>query len=205
MLGLSWYFIYENVTKQQYLDFCKRHPDFYYPLCFSGKPSAVDGRNDPDKILGQVTITRLTTNVHGKAIGRLLYQIKRQACALAGNDEAVADSLESSVGVDCNIGSFICRRLDGGIGPDDLTVGNGSVDDVKASYDNIPYPNLAVEVAFKNEDRDKFVQELLELVSPWTSIQVAIGMKIEDRRTNGGHVLTCAYVFRRNPAHHLQQ
>jgi hypothetical protein len=193
--------VYENVTKQQYLDFCKRYPDFYYPLRFYGKPSSDHDKNDADKVFGQVTITRLTTDVHGRTIDRLLYQVKRQACVLAGNDESVPDSLEGAVGVDCNIGFFICRKLDGGMSPDDLTVGGSSGDQVKAAYDNRPFPNLAIEIAFKNEDRHKLVQELLELVSPWTSIQVAIGIKIEDMRTNGGHVLMSAYVFRRNQAY----
>jgi hypothetical protein len=78
----------------------------------------------------------------------------------------VIDDIASTPGMDCNISPFIHRKLDGGLIPDEVKVGG----DVLAAYDNNPFPNIAIEVAYKNEDDDELIQELLELVSGWTSV-----------------------------------
>jgi hypothetical protein len=154
-----------------------------------------EDEGDPEKIFGSVVLTRLTTDVHPATIDALMTSARRNVCELAGGDLNVFWSISGKPGMDCNIGPYIHRKLDGGLIPDQVQVGG----DVLAAYDNRPFPNIALEVAYRNEDYDKLVQELLELISPWTSVQVAIGIKIENQRHHEeeGDVLMTAYVFKR--------
>ena len=97
--------------------------------------------------------------------------------------------------MDCHIGPYSYRKIDGVLKPKQLKVGR----EVLAACDTSPFPNVVLEVAFRNEDQHKWIQELLELMSPWTSVQVSIGIKIENKRSrvDAGHVLMTAYVYNR--------
>jgi hypothetical protein len=60
------------------------------------------------------------------------------------------------------------------------------------------YPNVIWQIAYKYENIDELVYELLDCLSPSTSMQVAIGIKIDDmRETNPGLVRMTALVYRR--------
>jgi hypothetical protein len=192
--------IYECVSKKNFLDFLKKNPsvDQYGPVRFSGRKSTDgdDDKNDPDKILGTVSITRLTSDVHASTIGSVTNMILTSVFELT-QDVGVFTSISSKPGMDCNIGPYIHRKLDGGLLPIEVKVGG----DVFPAYENRPFPNVALEVAYKHEDHDQLIQELLELVSGWTSVQVAIGIKILNQRVdNVGDVLMTAYVYLRPAA-----
>ena len=60
--------IYECVSKMNFLDFIRKYPsvDRFGPLRFSGRNTS--GHNDPDKIVGCVSITKLTTDAHARTI-----------------------------------------------------------------------------------------------------------------------------------------
>jgi hypothetical protein len=63
--------IYECVSKMNFLDFIRENPsvDRFCPLRFSGRN--ISGQNDPDKIVGRVSITKLTTAAHARTVCKI--------------------------------------------------------------------------------------------------------------------------------------
>jgi hypothetical protein len=55
-----------------------------------------------------------------------------------------------------------------------------------ATADGKAFPNVVWEISYLNEDENTLIQELLLWISPLTSVQVAIGIKILDMRSKHG-------------------
>jgi hypothetical protein len=88
------------------------------------------------------------------------------------------------------------KRPDMSIGPRNGGIGNGMLDN---GY-GFPFPNLIVEVAC-SESREDLIKDLETWMSPRTSVQVAIGIKIQMCKGNSvdGAVETIeAILYRRN-------
>ena len=94
------------------------------------------------------------------------------------------------------------------IRPTGIRIGDGVLDDGFG----FPFPTLVVEAAFA-ESREQLLEDLEMWISPITSVQVAIGIKIHGRegRCEGRAVVTVeaieAIVLRRNapaPVHSLR-
>jgi hypothetical protein len=90
-------------------------------------------------------------------------------------------------------------RVDGGAYPNHHTANNQVFESGFGLF-----PNVIWQVAYKHETEDELAYELLDCLSDATSIQVAIGVKIDDQRTRmPGFVKMIAMVYRRNQVRNL--
>jgi hypothetical protein len=80
-----------------------------------------------------------------------------QVSQAASDKNAAEDSLLMVPGMTLNIGPFISRKVDSGLMPLALKVKAG----VLAAYDLRPFPNIAIEVAYQNENEFELLQQLL--------------------------------------------
>ncbi len=102
---------------------------------------------------------------------------------------------------DFKIGGVV-KQADGGLRPRGLVPELNDV--MTGTEDGNPFPNIVWEIAYMHEDEEKLIQELLLWISSYTSVQVAIGIKIVDARSrnqNGelvGDVHATVLMFRKN-------
>ena len=141
---------------------------------------------DPDEIVGDLVATEFPSHVHEHTAGNFLDQLS-DALRNAG-----CIDLQRAASIRCRVGR-ISKEPDGSLTPRGLRVG-GTVK--SATSDDLPFPNLILEVAFKNESMGKLIQELKTWMSTCTSVQVAIGIKIFERQANGTRRMLIL-VFRR--------
>jgi hypothetical protein len=88
----------------------------------------------------------------------------------------------------------VIKNPDGGVYPKDLVPDNIHI--LAATADGDAFPNIVWEVAFQNE-QDSLIEELLLWISPSTSVQVAIGVKILDQRLLDKTVRMTAFMYRK--------
>jgi hypothetical protein len=135
---------------------------------------------------GQLIILELTKPIH-------------EATAIGINGfiaEAVGGQrLVSSFGSSDSMIGGVIKKPDGGVHPKGLRPDNVHV--LVATSDGQAFPNVVWEVAYLNEDEDTLIQELLLWISPLSSVQVAIGVKIHDLRSVDNTVRMTAYMFRK--------
>jgi hypothetical protein len=93
---------------------------------------------------------------------------------------------------DSLIGNMI-KNPNGGVYPIDLRPDNINV--LAATEDGDAFPNIVWEISCQNQD---LIQDLLLWISPSTSVQVAIGIKILDQRSIDKTVRLTAYMYRKN-------
>jgi hypothetical protein len=133
--------IYECVSETNFFDFYQKKSvssvDQFGPLCFSGRKTS--GQNN-SKIFGS------TTDVYASTIDSVSNMIRTCVFELSG-DASVFTNISSKPGMDCNIGPFIHRKLDRGLIPNEVKVSG----DVLPAYDNRPFPNVALEVAYNTK------------------------------------------------------
>ncbi len=100
----------------------------------------------------------------------------------AGNSIQLIDTIEVEPSPRCRLGTRRGKEPDLSLTPSGLTIGGNILDDGKG----FPFPNIVIEVAFKNEALDPdprsqsvgFRDVIGNWLSPQTSAQVAIGLKI---------------------------
>ncbi|KAF0692146.1 hypothetical protein As57867_005478, partial [Aphanomyces stellatus] len=121
---------------------------------------------------GRVVIYSIPSFVHSKTAGRVCETIKDEII-LAGNDYmALRWTVEIATDPTCRTGNH-GQEPDCCLIPAGLAVGGA----VLEAADNHPYPNVIVEIAYKNEDLGRLRANLVRWMHN-TSVQVAIGIKI---------------------------
>jgi hypothetical protein len=135
---------------------------------------------------GQLIILELTKPVHEAVAGEILLTIT-EAVGGRGNVTSFGSS-------DSMIGGVI-KKPDGGVHPKGFRPDNVRI--LAATSDGQAFPNVVWEVAYLNEDEDTLIQELLLWISPYSSVQVVIGVKIHDLRSVDNTVRMTAYMFRK--------
>jgi hypothetical protein len=135
---------------------------------------------------GQLIILELTKPIHAAVAG----DINNFIVASVGDPRLV-----TSFGSSDSIIGGVVKNPDGGVYPKGLRPDNVHV--LAATSDRQAFPNVVWEVAYLNEDEDTLIQELLLWISPYSSVQVAIGVKIHDLRSVDNTVRMTAYMFRK--------
>ncbi|RHZ20764.1 hypothetical protein DYB31_007742 [Aphanomyces astaci] len=124
----------------------------------------------PDK--GRVVIYSISSVVHGRTSDEIYRSILMQILE-AGNDIGLISSVEGPI-VTCRTGDH-GQEPDACVTPVGLTIGGA----VLAAKGVFPYPNVIVEVAYKNDSQERLRAKLDRWMSDTTSVQVAIGIKID--------------------------
>ncbi|ETV89787.1 hypothetical protein H310_15384, partial [Aphanomyces invadans] len=120
---------------------------------------------------GRVVMYSISSFVHAKTAGRIATIIHQQV-ARTGNDFDLLDTVEMATDPTCRTGQH-GQEPDICLFPAGLAVGGA----VLAAANNHPYPNVIVEIAYKNESLGR-LRAKLERWMDNTSVQVAIGIKI---------------------------
>ncbi|CAK4088231.1 unnamed protein product [Aphanomyces euteiches] len=120
---------------------------------------------------GQVVIYSLPTETHERTAHRVYRSIMRQICR-AGNDHDLDDSLFCGSPT-CTIGD-LGQEADLALTPVGLSVGGP----ILQSSRGFAFPNVVVEIAYKNDSLPRLRAKLARWMSDETSVQVAIGIKI---------------------------
>ncbi|KAF0700489.1 Aste57867_9019 [Aphanomyces stellatus] len=131
---------------------------------------------------GRVVIYSIPSVVHAKTAGRIATTIRDQV-GRTGNDFDLLETVELATDPTCRTGDH-GQEPDSCIYPAGLAVGGA----VLESANNHPYPNVIVEIAYKNESLNN-LRAKLEHWMHNTSVQVAIGIKINANNANRVAVL----------------
>ncbi|CAK4619558.1 hypothetical protein LEN26_011272 [Aphanomyces euteiches] len=120
---------------------------------------------------GQVVVYSIPTHTHEATAGAIAFSIVEQIL-VAGHDTGLIRSVRQLASPTCWTGDHR-QEPDVSLFPVGLTVGGA----VLAAAPNFPYPNIVIEVAFKNESLSR-LRAKLERWMHGTSVQVAIGIKL---------------------------
>ncbi|KAF0712324.1 hypothetical protein AaE_012054 [Aphanomyces astaci] len=120
---------------------------------------------------GRVVLYIISSIVHSKTAGRIATAILEQI-ARTGNDFGLLDTVDLATDPTCRTGNH-GQEPDCCLIPAGLAVGGA----VLEAADNHPYPNVIVEIAYKNEALGRLRAKLVRWMHN-TSVQVAIGIKI---------------------------
>jgi hypothetical protein len=137
-----------------------------------------------DKTCGRVLIYSIPSRIHEKTAGKILQMINKEVLT-AGNCIPLIDTIEVEPSPRCRLGTRRGKEPDMSLSPAGLTIGGDILDDGKG----FPFPNVVIEVAYKNEPLDSIRENvglrdvIQNWLSPATSVQVAIGIKIFMART----------------------
>jgi hypothetical protein len=122
---------------------------------------------------GRVVIYSLPSFVHEDTSASITQSIIKQV-QRAGNDIDLMDSLRTGGQPTCRTGDH-GQEPDSRVTPVDLAVGGA----VLAAVGNFPFPNVIVEIAYKNDSLPRLRAKLERWMDPaYSSVQVAIGVKI---------------------------
>jgi hypothetical protein len=127
---------------------------------------------------GSLIILEWTRSIHEAVSQGIAYSL-----VLGGFSNAIGTG-----NTDFVIGGVI-KKADGGIHPQGIQPYANGV--FCGTSDGQVFPNVVWEIAYMNEDEERLIQELLLWISPLTSVQVAIGVKIIDHRLrdNAGNII----------------
>ncbi|ETV80984.1 hypothetical protein H257_06420 [Aphanomyces astaci] len=131
---------------------------------------------------GRVVLYSISSVVHSKTAGRIATAIRDQV-ARTGNDFDLLDTVDLATDPTCRTGNH-GQEPDMCIYPAGLAVGGA----VLEAADNHAYPNVIVEIAYKNDDLDRLRAKLGRWMHN-TSVQVAIGIKINAVNANRTAIL----------------
>ncbi|CAK4672951.1 hypothetical protein LEN26_007344 [Aphanomyces euteiches] len=121
---------------------------------------------------GQVVIYSLPTETHERTADRIETSITEQICE-AGNDIRLRRSIYIGRPT-CRIGEDRGQEADLALTPVGLSVGGP----ILQSSRGFAFPNVVVEIAYKNDSLPRLRAKLARWMSDETSAQVAIGIKI---------------------------
>jgi hypothetical protein len=156
----------ETIYKSDVLEFLVSHDSLGFRIRF--KPNChdcdLDGLHD---VLGTLMSTEPCSSEHQSAAGAIGQNLLGSMLAI-GQDRI----LDLSTSPHIIIGSWI-KEPDLSMQPSDILIGDGVLNDGFG----FPFPTLVVEVAFA-ESRAQLLEDLERWISPETSVQVAIGIKI---------------------------
>ncbi|CEG40560.1 uncharacterized protein PHALS_10749 [Plasmopara halstedii] len=126
-----------------------------------------------DDECGRVIIYSLPSDPHEATAGNIMQSIIEEI-QTAGNSIGLIRSVQVKASPRCQIGSRRGKEPDMSISPVGLTIGGRIMDNGKG----FPFPNVVIEVAYKNESLDLLRGGLDNWMLPETSVQVAIGIKL---------------------------
>ena len=144
--------------------------------------------HEDDKKCGRVLIYSFPKTIHEKTAGKILTMIQKGVLA-AGNSIPLIDTMDVAASPRCELGNQLGKEPDMSITPSGLSVG-GNILDIG---EGAPFPNIIIEVAYKNEPLDPHrgsrsvgLRDVIwNWLSPHTSVQVVIAIKVftrQDRR-----------------------
>jgi hypothetical protein len=159
----------EMIHKRDVLEFIVAHDSLGFRIRF--KPTCLDSdSNGVHDVLGTLMSTEPCSSEHQSAAGAMGQTML--ACMWSIGQKHVLDMVPSP---HVMIGNWI-KEPDMTMRPSDIVIGNGVLDDGFG----FPFPTLVVEVAFA-ESRGQLLEDLAVWISPKSSVQVAIGIKIHAR------------------------
>jgi hypothetical protein len=132
---------------------------------------------DDDKKCGRVIIQSIPLDIHEGAAGEILVRIQEEV-QTAGNSIPLIRTLKVKASPRCELGNRRGKEPDMSLTPLGLPIGGNILD----NGHGCPFPNLVIEVAYKNEPLNGLRGVVLDWLSPQTSVQVAIGIKVFIRR-----------------------
>jgi hypothetical protein len=141
--------------------------------------------HEDDKKCGRVLIQSLPSSIHEKTAGKILQMINQEV-QTAGNSIPLIQTIKVAASPKCRLGHRRGKEPDMSLSPAGLAIGGDILDD----GDGSPFPNIVIEVAFKNEPLDPVpgshsvgLREVIQnWLSPQTSVQVVIGIKVFTRQ-----------------------
>jgi hypothetical protein len=186
--------IKSDISLQNVLDFTKKHDEkLSFRVCFHpNRCNDPEEEKDPRKILGKYIAYDLPTSVHEVTASTIVFQILK-GVQKASNDIDMLDHIESSGSSKARYGATV-KEPDAGLRPKRLNISPPNVLD---QGDGFPFPNIVIEIAYQNESFQLLLDELASWISEFTSVQIALGVKIFGRRVDGSRRLV-AILLRRN-------
>jgi hypothetical protein len=137
-----------------------------------------------DKKCGRVLIYSIPTDIHEATAGEISQMINEEV-QTAGNSIPLIRTIKVKPSPRCRLGTRRGKEPDMSITPAGLAIGGSILNNGKGS----PFPNIVIEVAFKNEPLESTRENvgLRDVIRNWltaaTSVQVAIGIKIFTARS----------------------
>jgi hypothetical protein len=140
--------------------------------------------HEVDKKCGRVVIYSFPKTIHERTAGKILTGIQEEVVN-AGNSRLLR-TLNVAASPTCKLGNQRGKEPDMSITPAGLAIGG----DILDIGEGVPFPNIIIEVAYKNEPLDPhresrsvgFRDVIRHWLSPQTSVQVVIGIKIFERQ-----------------------
>lgn len=126
-----------------------------------------------DDECGRVIIYSIPADPHEATAGEILAMILEEV-QTAGNSIPLIRTMKIKASPTCRLGTRRGKEPDMSISPAGLAVGGNILDNGKG----FPFPNVIIEVAYKNESLNLLREELENWMLPETSVQVAIGIKL---------------------------
>ena len=159
----------DMIPRSEVLEFINCRDSLGFRIRF--KPYCQDCKSDCSKdVMGSFMATEPCSSVHQAAAGAIGQNIIEIMCS-----SGQTRMLNVVPSPHMMIGSYI-KEPDMTIRPTGIHIGDGVLDDGFG----FPFPTLVVEAAFA-ESREQLLEDLELWVSPQTSVQVAIGIKIHGR------------------------
>jgi hypothetical protein len=124
-------------------------------------------------------------DIHEKTAGKIMQKISL-AIQRDGNDIELGATIDVAASPRCQLGNRRGKEPDMSLTPAGLAIGENILDNGKGC----PFPNIVIEVAYKNEPLDLHrgsqsvgLRDVIRnWLSPQTSVQVVIGIKIFERQ-----------------------
>jgi hypothetical protein len=140
---------------------------------------------EDDKNCGRVLIQSIPTDIHEGTAGEILTRILEEV-QTAGNSIPLIRTIKVKASPRCELGNRRGKEPDMSLTPGGLAIGGNILDNGKGA----PFPNIIIEVAYKNEPLDPHrgsqsvgLRDVIwNWLSPQTSVQVVIGIKIFERQ-----------------------
>jgi hypothetical protein len=125
----------------------------------------------------------IPTDIHEGTAGEIL-QLINEEVVIAGNSRLFR-TIKVKASPRCELGNRRGKEPDMSLTPAGLAIGGNILDNGKGC----PFPNIVIEVAYKNEPLDSHrgsrsvgLRDMIQnWLSPQTSVQVVIGIKIFER------------------------
>jgi hypothetical protein len=140
---------------------------------------------EDDKKCGRVLIYSFPKTIYEGTAGEILTRIQEEV-VVAGNSSQLLRTLKVKASPTCELGNRRAKEPDMSLTPAGLAIG-GNILDIG---EGVPFPNIIIEVAYKNEPLDPHRESrsvglrdvIRNWLSPQTSVQVVIGIKIFERQ-----------------------
>jgi len=172
--------IAQNITLTKVLDFlCKSGEKLPFRIHFVPDSQEIKPR---DQATGRLLVYEFPSHPHEQCAGTVRDQIYASSNIPMYD---LMDSLATGSSPTCTIGNTV-KEPDGSFRVCHLAVNPPLVLD---KGDGLPFPNVVLEVAYEHESKPTLEAELNLWMSPLTSVQVAIGIKIFKQRAGGSRAM----------------